>query len=54
MGTEENNIQDNNQAEQQVNTQPATKNGFAFLRELCSFNADFNAREPRPTKIKNK
>jgi len=54
MGTEENNIQDNNQAEQQVNTQPATKNGFAFLRELCSFNADFNAREPRPNPITNR
>jgi hypothetical protein len=31
-----------------------TKKGFEFLRELCSFNADFNAREPRPDPVTNR
>lgn len=61
MGTEENINQDNtnqnnNQPQQDVNVNVdgQTKNGYAFLRELCSFNADFNAREPRPNPITNR
>jgi len=52
---EENTNPENNTSEQ-INTTdaPKTRKGIDFLRELCSFNADFNAREPQPNPVTNR